>query len=262
MKKQLFTIKQYADLHEIGKRTLHFYDEIGLFSPEIKKENGYRYYSLSQGSTLEMILTLRELDMSIDEIKHYIEKPNPTDFHKLLDSKKKQVNKKIKELNEIKDLLQLKQDQLKYLKEDFTSIKVVPCQKKNYTMTFINNAEKSYIDALIEHGKSLPHHLFNMELGTINNVENLKKGIYNHTFGIFSNTGKQKGNFIREAGNYIQAFHIGDFNDMTPTYLRILNYCQLNNIKLEGYCYEVGINDLCIMSFDEYVTMVEIKIAD
>ena len=41
------------------------------------------------------------MDMSIDEIKHYIEKPNPTDFHKLLDSKKKQVNKKIKELNEI-----------------------------------------------------------------------------------------------------------------------------------------------------------------
>ena len=66
----------------------------------------------------------------------------------------------------------------------------------------------------------------------------------------------------KRQGNYLQAFHIGDFNDMTPTYLRILNYCQLNNIELEGYCYEVGINDLCIMSFDEYVTMVEIKIAD
>ena len=114
-----------------------------------------------------MILTLRELDMSIDEIKHYIEKPNPTDFHKLLDSKKKQVNKKIKELNEIKDIPSIKTRPTKIFKRGFYFNQIIPCQKKNYTMTFINNAEKSYIDALIEHGKSLPHHLFN--IGARNN---------------------------------------------------------------------------------------------
>ncbi|WP_278246203.1 hypothetical protein [Clostridium polynesiense] len=37
MRDELFTIQQYADLHEIGNRTLHFYDKIGLFSPAIKK---------------------------------------------------------------------------------------------------------------------------------------------------------------------------------------------------------------------------------
>ncbi|MEG0289767.1 MAG: MerR family DNA-binding transcriptional regulator, partial [Erysipelotrichaceae bacterium] len=59
-----FTTGQFAKLHHINKRTLHYYDSIGLFTPSIIKENGYRYYTYLQSTTLEMILTMRELNMS------------------------------------------------------------------------------------------------------------------------------------------------------------------------------------------------------
>ena len=42
-KPKLFTIGQFAALHGINKKTLMWYDEIGLFKPAfIHEENGYR----------------------------------------------------------------------------------------------------------------------------------------------------------------------------------------------------------------------------
>ena len=37
------TTAQFAKLHGVNKRTLHYYDTIGLFSPGTKRENGYRF---------------------------------------------------------------------------------------------------------------------------------------------------------------------------------------------------------------------------
>ena len=48
-KRKLLTIGQFAALHGINKKTLMWYDEIGLFHPSlIHPENGYRYYSYYQ----------------------------------------------------------------------------------------------------------------------------------------------------------------------------------------------------------------------
>lgn len=261
MKPQLFTIQQFADLHEIGKRTLHFYDEIGLFSPAIKKENGYRYYSLAQGAMLEMILTLRELDMSLDAIKQYMEHRTPERFSELIAAKQQELSQKIKDLKETKSLLSVKQEQLCYIAEDLNSIQIIDCKKKNYAITPVTQSQ-SYVDAMMQHGKSLPHHLFNMELGTMNHVRNLYEGHYNYTDAIFSNMGTLKCSHVRPAGRYLRAFHIGNFEDLSPTYERILIFCKKHGIILEGYSYEVGINDLCVMSIDEFVTMIEIKVAE
>lgn len=37
------TTAQFAAIHEVNPRTLHYYDSVGLFSPERKGENQYRY---------------------------------------------------------------------------------------------------------------------------------------------------------------------------------------------------------------------------
>lgn len=85
--KMLFTIGQFADLHEINKKTLMWYDEIGLLKPACIKENGYRYYSYQQSATLETILLLRELNVSLDEIKFFIEHRTIDSFDHLFERK-------------------------------------------------------------------------------------------------------------------------------------------------------------------------------
>ena len=94
-KNVLFTIGQFAALHEINKKTLMWYDEIGLLKPACIKENGYRYYSYQQSSTLETILMLRELNVSLDEIKQFMENRTMDTFDCLLQEKITELDKTI-----------------------------------------------------------------------------------------------------------------------------------------------------------------------
>ena len=71
------TTAQFAKLHGVNKRTLHYYDDIGLFSPRAKGENGYRFYDAAQSLDFEYIRMLKELNMSIDEIAAYCKAPPP-----------------------------------------------------------------------------------------------------------------------------------------------------------------------------------------
>ena len=81
-KNKLLTIGQFAAMHGINKKTLMWYDEIGLFKPaEINSENGYRYYNYHQSPVLETILLLRELDVSISEIQDFMKNRSARKHH-------------------------------------------------------------------------------------------------------------------------------------------------------------------------------------
>ena len=47
-KKYFLTSGEFAKMNGINKRTLHYYNDIGLFRPEMIDENGYHYYSRFQ----------------------------------------------------------------------------------------------------------------------------------------------------------------------------------------------------------------------
>jgi DNA-binding transcriptional MerR regulator len=65
----MYTVKQLARLAGITPRTLHYYDEIGLFQPSRVGPNGYRYYGEEALLRLQQILLYRELDMPLEDIK-------------------------------------------------------------------------------------------------------------------------------------------------------------------------------------------------
>jgi DNA-binding transcriptional MerR regulator/effector-binding domain-containing protein len=75
MKNGLLSVKQMATLRGTTAETLRHYDRIGLFkSDSVDPFTGYRYYSISQYERLGTILELRELGVSLSEIKEYFSK--------------------------------------------------------------------------------------------------------------------------------------------------------------------------------------------
>ena len=46
--KKLYKIGEISKLYNISNDILRYYEKIGLLVPDIKKENGYRYYSEKQ----------------------------------------------------------------------------------------------------------------------------------------------------------------------------------------------------------------------
>ena len=67
-----FTTGEFARILGVKKHTLFHYDQIGLFSPALKEENGYRYYFVWQMDVFEVIKALQKLGMPLEEIKEYL----------------------------------------------------------------------------------------------------------------------------------------------------------------------------------------------
>jgi len=70
------TVKEVSELTGISVRTLHYYDEIGLFPPTDKSEAGYRLYDDKALETLQQMLFFREFDIPLKEIKAVMENPS------------------------------------------------------------------------------------------------------------------------------------------------------------------------------------------
>jgi DNA-binding transcriptional MerR regulator len=70
------TVKEVSELTGISVRTLHYYDEIGLFRPTEVKETGYRFYDDKAIDKLGQILVFRELDLPLADIKLIMDNPD------------------------------------------------------------------------------------------------------------------------------------------------------------------------------------------
>src|SRR3979409_2549877 len=63
-------IGEFAKAGMISVSALRYYDEVGLLKPiEMDPWTGYRYYSLDQLPTLYRILALKDLGLSLDQIR-------------------------------------------------------------------------------------------------------------------------------------------------------------------------------------------------
>ena len=62
---KLLTTAEFAKLHDVNKRTLHYYDSIGLFSPAKKGKINIVNYETSQSMEFELYSDAKELNMSI-----------------------------------------------------------------------------------------------------------------------------------------------------------------------------------------------------
>lgn len=70
------TVKGVSQLTGISVRTLHYYDEIGLFKPTEVNEAGYRLYDDKAIDKLGQILVFKELDIPLADIKLFMENPD------------------------------------------------------------------------------------------------------------------------------------------------------------------------------------------
>lgn len=103
-----FTPAELAKLFGISKQLLLYYDKNDIFSPEFVDENGYRFYVLSQYFTLQIIISLRKLDVSLKEIKAYLKSKDINLLKNIYRNKQQEYKKQIEELLYLEKTMQQK----------------------------------------------------------------------------------------------------------------------------------------------------------
>lgn len=83
------SVNEVSKLSGVSRRTLQYYDEIGLLPPSAVKKSGYRQYDDESLGRLWSILFYKELGFSLDEIRLLLE--NPKEMKKELMQRHKQI---------------------------------------------------------------------------------------------------------------------------------------------------------------------------
>ncbi len=264
--KEIFylTTAQFAKLHNVNKRTLHYYDEIGLFSPKIKGENNYRYYDALQSIDFEYIRMFKELNMSINEIKNYVKTPNAKDFITIIDKKSSEIEEEIKKLEKTKKLLDEKKNQLLLSqKNENMSIQIIQCEEEE-----LLTAPFAFKEEDIQRLFSYMKEIWGIEqcragVGSYISLEKVKNKNFEEYEGLFTqNLSKNKDIFIKVKGKYLCGYLKGSWENLPKIYEKMLEYAEKNHLQLTGYAYEKGLNDFAISNKNEYVTQILIKIKE
>ena len=123
--KRYWKIGDLAKLTGLTLRTLRFYDQIGLFSPSGQTESGHRLYSESDLSRLQQILSLKELGLSLEEIKSALSggQISPLEIVNLQITRiKEQIKLQQKLLEQLGHVSKLMQGKAQLTVDDFTSL--------------------------------------------------------------------------------------------------------------------------------------------
>lgn len=259
-------VSELAKIVHVNKRTLHYYDDIGLFSPEVKDANGYRYYALTQIMDLSIILSLRELGMPLSEIRDIL----TGDFNEYtlhLKHKLDDIDSKIRELHNIRDIISRK-------------------------LTYIETAERSHMDIndvylndtyLILSAPIEDQSLLNM-LEEAHQLVDQKSSytLPNNEYGSMIHTDKKYGDarnenydyfyidapidddsyHLKPEGYYISLVYQGTEDSLYLPYEKILDYCRKKDLQLEGYFYEKVLLDSIQKNQDNMVTEIQVKIKE
>lgn len=78
----MYSIGVFSQINKVTTKTLRHYDEMGLLKPEyVDKITGYRYYTSSQLPTMHKILTLKQMGLSLTEIKEVLANPMAAEIY-------------------------------------------------------------------------------------------------------------------------------------------------------------------------------------
>ena len=131
-----FKAGEFADLCGVKKDTLLHYDHIGILKPEKVSDSGYRYYSVKQLYTFDLISALKRLGMSLQEIRAYLDSRSPENFLTLLEEQQLRLKEELRRLQQVGSLLD----------ETITATKLAQSAPLN-TITIRHCPEEYYVAA-------------------------------------------------------------------------------------------------------------------
>ncbi len=261
-----FSSGEFAKLTGVNKRTLHYYNDIGLFCPEAVGENGYHYYSGFQFAQLELILILRKVGLSIDEIREYMTEPSDISFSAMMSKKKKLIDESIKQLLSIQAFLEQKAERIQLgmnVRHGEIQLCTLSERKIILSQPIMGDDHDGDFSVAAEFSLRLKG-LFSLydSFGSRISVEALRQHEFAQYDRYFSYCPEDFAacDAVLPEGTYLQAFCIGSWDKLPDVYRQIFSYAEAHHIQIHGYAYEEGLNEMSLTSMDDYITRITIAV--
>ena len=265
-----FTTGAFAALCGVTKHTLFHYDEIGIFSPAIRGENGYRYYAPVQIEVFQVISVLKEMGMPLADIKAYLDRRSPEALLELLETEEQALTEKLSRLRRLRTLIRRKADLTRQaLAVPPGQVVVEEWPQRWYVATAapgITDAGK-YAHILARHLEYCEAHQVASPyaLGAILPVEAARRGDWGGYTYCYTQVDKPIRGvrlLTAPAGHYLTYFHAGSFDTVREGYRRLLDWADAHGLTLgELFWEDVLLDELAGKGYDQYLLRLSAHLA-
>jgi len=245
-KNDLLSIKNFSRLTGIKQSTLRYYDDLGLFSPAVRGENGYRYYSPQQIITINSINLLHELDMPIRQITHIQSNRSPELMYEVLNEKEEaleaeyiKIERSYNVVRTLKRMIQtgLAADEMDIETRFLEDLSIVIGPPNDY------GGSQYFYDAFLKFCSEAKQYRIDLRMpvgGMFDNFSNfcLYPGRPSRFFSV-----DPKGLDKRPAARYLTAFQRGYYGDTGPISERMKQYISEHDLTPVGPVYNIFLHD-------------------
>ena len=98
-------ISEVTEITSLTKKAINYYEENGLISPSVNKENNYRDYTREDIEKLKQISVLRNFDIPVKKIREIL--VNPKEMEKIFTEYLNKIKTQILNMERSKDIFQL-----------------------------------------------------------------------------------------------------------------------------------------------------------
>lgn len=272
-----FSTGKFAKICNTTKNTLFHYDEIGLLKPSITKSNGYRYYSVDQIYTYDIINLLKNCECSLKEIKDTLNNTDMDTFFKFVNEKKSTLLQQRERIDKAIQLLDQSSTITKTaLQGDVNVPYLTERNEDTYIVSTLCNASQSLNNQEI--ATTLNQHFTMCDslstvdrfpLGHIILQQTYNCGELHHAFiysGIRTPLDENNEFYSRQQvitkGTYLNIKHKGTYETIGNAYQELLSYIYSNHLSITSDIYEENlISYFATSSEDEHIIHIFVKVS-
>ncbi|TKH44640.1 hypothetical protein C1I60_09210 [Paenibacillus terrae] len=265
----MLSISAFSKLSDITRKTLIYYDRIGLFKPAFVADNGYRYYSRSQLDTIGVIHIFKELGMSLEEIQEHLGQRSPGSTLKLLRKQEEILQLQIAKLAQAKQMIIRRAEDIEHSLNIDTSRMYVIWQAKTPLLLSrrVYSSKNQFPEELWKDFQvrlNKEHAPIGYPSGVIIPKEDLLKkdgDMISHMYS-FMTTEYYVQEYMPE-GFYLVSYARADYGDTEKIYPQIFDYIEKNHYSIKGNAYENYMQDEIVLQHaEDYLVRVMVHIEE
>ena len=264
--KEFYQIHELAKLFDLCPDTLRYYEEKGLLHP-VRGENRYRMYGIQDVCTLNIIRSLRELDLPTREIGAYLERRSVGETLELLDREEELLKHRMEELEAARKEATERRARLeRYRTVEAGYVELVREPERPYVFLekdFILEKEVDFqLKRLEQRHQDYIQVIGSQCMGAQVDEGSLRRGIYNHFSRVFFLT--RPGlpfDDVLPAGRYARLYYRGPYDRLEEHWKKLLAGVQGMGLRPAGpplELYRIDAHDTNREA--EYVTELQVPV--
>lgn len=249
-----------------------YYDKMGILKPEFVADNGYRYYAMPQYLTLEIILFLRKLDISIPDIKYFLLNRSKKEILTILKEKEAACQKTLQDTQALLHSLQAYRKNLECAQH--FPLGQVLLQNYPDSRMFLTQIPKNHrggfnaISIRANHVHEAFAHSYckDKPTGWVISQEDFFTKNFKHSSAIVTQSGLADSplpcNYIRPSGLYVSVMLKGAyFHHALEAYDKMTDFMKINHLTPDGDVFLFPVLSYWATNDpEEYINSISVKV--